>query len=29
VKWYLTNNKWYERVLSGEYKMNRLGKIYE
>lgn len=26
VEWYLKNNQWYERVLSGEYKMNRLGK---
>jgi len=26
VKWFLENNDWYERILSGEYKMDRIGK---
>ena len=26
VKWFLENNHWYERILSGEYKMDRIGK---
>ena len=25
VKWYLDNKSWYQRVLSGEYKLNRIG----
>ncbi|MDA9557901.1 dTDP-glucose 4,6-dehydratase [Vibrio sp.] len=25
VEWYLNNKTWWERVLSGDYKMNRLG----
>ena len=29
VKWYLENNQWYERILSGQYKMDRIGKLYE
>jgi|TARA_B110000908_G_scaffold8787_2_gene10872 dTDP-glucose 4,6-dehydratase len=26
VKWYIDNNEWWERVLSGEYKLNRIGR---
>lgn len=26
VKWFLKNEEWYQRILSGEYKMNRVGK---
>ena len=26
VEWFLENNHWYERILSGEYKMDRIGK---
>ena len=26
VKWFLENDEWYERILSGEYKMDRIGK---
>ena len=25
VMWYLNNRKWYERILSGEYRLERLG----
>lgn len=25
VKWYLTNSSWWERVLSGDYRMERIG----
>lgn len=27
VHWYLNNEEWWSRVLSGEYKMNRLGSV--
>ncbi|MBO2600174.1 dTDP-glucose 4,6-dehydratase [Shewanella algae] len=27
VQWYLNNEEWWSRVLSGEYKMNRLGSV--
>ncbi|MBO2586085.1 dTDP-glucose 4,6-dehydratase [Shewanella algae] len=27
VQWYLNNEEWWLRVLSGEYKMNRLGSV--
>lgn len=27
VQWYIDNNKWWERVLSGEYKLNRVGSL--
>ena len=27
LKWYLDNETWTERVISGEYKLERLGKI--
>ena len=26
IRWYLESNQWYERILSGEYKMARMGK---
>lgn len=26
IKWYLKNNEWWERVLSGEYRLERIGK---
>tara|TARA_B100000242_G_C43053792_1_gene492588 strand:+ start:2834 stop:3901 length:1068 start_codon:yes stop_codon:yes gene_type:complete len=26
VKWYINNNQWWERVLSGEYRLHRIGK---
>ena len=26
VKWFIENNSWYERILSGEYKLDRMGK---
>ena len=26
VKWYLDNREWWESILSGEYKLERLGK---
>ena len=29
VKWFLENKNWYERILSGEYKMDRKGEIHE
>ena len=29
VQWYLDNTSWYEKILSGEYKMERMGKKYE
>jgi dTDP-glucose 4,6-dehydratase len=27
VQWYIDNNKWWERVLSGEYRLNRVGSL--
>jgi dTDP-glucose 4,6-dehydratase len=27
VAWYLENSSWWERVLNGEYKLRRIGKI--
>ena len=27
VQWYIDNSKWWERVLSGEYKLNRVGSL--
>jgi dTDP-glucose 4,6-dehydratase len=27
VQWYIDHNKWWERVLSGEYKLNRAGSL--
>ena len=29
VQWYIDNQKWWERVLSGEYRLERLGKRHE
>lgn len=29
VEWYLENSSWYERILSGEYRMTRIGKSNE
>ena len=26
VKWYLINKDWYERIFSGDYKLERIGK---
>ena len=26
IKWYLENKDWWERVLSGEYRLERIGK---
>ena len=27
VKWYLANSNWWERVLNGKYKLDRIGEI--
>jgi len=27
VKWYLSNEKWWKDILSGDYKLERLGQI--
>ena len=27
VSWYLDNKDWWERVLNGEYKLDRIGKL--
>ena len=29
VQWYLDNRKWWERVLSGNYRLERLGEYYD
>ena len=29
VQWYLDNRKWWNRVLSGEYKLERFGEKYD
>ena len=27
VKWYLSNSDWWERVLNGKYRLDRIGEI--